>query len=87
MNQSAFIAGALLAGFVLYVAAKGRLNVYTAVLWGPTAAPAPGASGGSAIPGVPSVAGAVGSVLGPDAGKIAGNIFDSLIPEAAIVGL
>lgn len=37
MTQSSFIAGALIAGFVLYLAAKGRLPVYTAVLWGPVA--------------------------------------------------
>lgn len=50
MSQSAFIAGALLAGFVLYIAAKGRLVTYTAVLWGPTqsALPAGGSGGGSA---------------------------------------
>ena len=41
MNQSGFIAACLLAAFVLYVAAKGRLVEYTAVLWGDTAAPLP----------------------------------------------
>lgn len=45
MNQSSFIAGALLAGFVLYLAAKGRLSAYTAVLWGPTNVPVSGGSG------------------------------------------
>lgn len=39
MNQSSFIITALLAGFILYLAAKNRLTAYTAVLWG--AAPAP----------------------------------------------
>jgi hypothetical protein len=39
MNQSSYIAAALLAGFVLFLAAKGRLTAYTAVLWGATAAP------------------------------------------------
>lgn len=38
MNQSAFIVGALLAGFVLYLAANKRLAVYTGVLWGSTGA-------------------------------------------------
>jgi len=42
MNQSTFIAGALLGGFVLYLAAQSRLSVYTAVLWGNTAAPVAG---------------------------------------------
>ena len=40
MNQSSFIAAALLAGFVLFLAAKGRLTAYTAVLWGATSASA-----------------------------------------------
>lgn len=43
MTQSGYIAAALLAGFVLYLAARGRLNAYSAVLWGPTAAPKPSA--------------------------------------------
>lgn len=34
MNQSGTIAAALLAGFVLYLAARDRLKVYAAVLWG-----------------------------------------------------
>ncbi len=36
MNQSAVIVGALLAGFVLWIASRGRLGVYASVLWGPT---------------------------------------------------
>lgn len=39
MSQSSFIVGALLAGFVLFLAAKGRLGTYTSVLFGNTAAP------------------------------------------------
>lgn len=38
MNQSSYIAAVLLAGFVLFLAAKGRLTAYTAVLWGATSA-------------------------------------------------
>ncbi len=34
MNQSAFIVGALLGAFVLFLAANRRLDVYTGVLWG-----------------------------------------------------
>jgi hypothetical protein len=34
MNQSSFIAGTLLAAFVLYLAANNRLATYTKVLWG-----------------------------------------------------
>lgn len=41
MDQGPFIAGALLAAFVLWLAANNRLNTYTAVLWGPTAAATP----------------------------------------------
>ena len=47
MSQSTFIAGALLAGFVLFLAANNRLATYTAVLWGATAAPEPSGSSGS----------------------------------------
>jgi hypothetical protein len=49
VNQSSLIAGALLAAFVLYLAAANRLTVYTGVLWGNTAAPVPsgGTSSGS----------------------------------------
>lgn len=45
MSQSAFIVGILVAGFLVYLAAKGRLQTYTGVLWGSAAAPAK--SGGS----------------------------------------
>lgn len=38
MNQSAIIAASLLAGFVLFLAARNRLSTYVAVLWGPGAA-------------------------------------------------
>jgi hypothetical protein len=41
MNQSAYLAAALLAGFVLFVAARGRLVTYADVLWGNTKAPLP----------------------------------------------
>ena len=41
MSQSGFIAGMLLAAFVLWLVINDRLGVYTNVLWGPTAAPKP----------------------------------------------
>jgi hypothetical protein len=44
MDQSTWIAGFLLAAFVLFLAARNRLSTYAAVLWGPTAAATPGAS-------------------------------------------
>lgn len=36
MNQSGFLVGTLLAAFVLFLAARGRLPVYAGVLWGAT---------------------------------------------------
>ena len=44
MSQSGVIAAAILAAFVLFIAARGRLGVYTAVLWGGTSAPLPSAN-------------------------------------------
>lgn len=35
MSQSALLVGLLAAGFLMYLAAKGRLTTYTGVLWGP----------------------------------------------------
>jgi hypothetical protein len=52
MSQSAAIVAFLLAGFVLYLAAKGRLSTYTNVLWGPTTAPAQSSGGGSSGGGI-----------------------------------
>lgn len=48
MNQSSFIAATLLAGFVLYLAAKNRLTAYTSVLWGANVSAATAAPTGSA---------------------------------------
>jgi hypothetical protein len=50
VTQSAFIFGALLAAFVLFLAARDRLSTYAGVLWGaPSAAPLKASkSGGSA---------------------------------------
>ncbi len=60
MNQSGFIVGALLAGFVLFIAARSRLPTYAAVLWGPAPA-SPGTSGasggGSSNLGIPGIGG------------------------------
>lgn len=53
MDQSAIIAAVVLAGFILYLAAKNRLTAYTAVLWGPTAAPLPSLGSGSPSGGSP----------------------------------
>jgi hypothetical protein len=42
MSQSALVVGLLALAFILYVAARGRLPSYTAVLWGSPAKPASG---------------------------------------------
>lgn len=47
MSQSAFIAGMLLAGFVLFIATEGRLNVYVSILAGSGSAGANNLSSGS----------------------------------------
>lgn len=53
MDQSSFIAAILLAGFILFLAAKNRLGTYTAVLWGNTSAPLPTVGGNSASGPIP----------------------------------
>lgn len=49
MSQSSLLVGLLAAAFLLYVAAKGRLPVYTGVLWGakPKSSSGGGSGGGS----------------------------------------
>lgn len=64
MNQSGFIFGALLAGFVLFIAARERLPLYASVVWGPAPAqPSAGGAGGSAGSSGGSIGGAVGHVI------------------------
>lgn len=41
MSQSGFIAGMLLAAFIIWLAINNRLQTYTAVLFGPTQQPTP----------------------------------------------
>lgn len=61
MTQSGWIAGALIAGFVLYLAANKRLQNYWSILVGggtPTDTPATvtsGAGPGVALPAIPVV--------------------------------
>jgi len=64
VSQSAWILAALLGGFVLYVAAKGRLQTYASVLWGPTAAPAPTVTSGGGSGSVFQQAGSIAMHLG-----------------------
>lgn len=82
MNQSSFILGALLAGFVLFLAARGRLNAYASVLWG--AAPS-GPRYGSVEGGGTSTGSVWGDVLGditsgnvPPIGDIFGGIGEGM---------
>lgn len=58
MSQSAYLVGALLAAFVLYLAARGRLNTYAGVLFG--AAPSSGSTSG----GGGGLLGTIGKVVG-----------------------
>lgn len=68
MNQSAFIAGCLLAGFVLFVAARGHLVNYTAVLWGDTEAALPTSSSSSGSSGGGGILGDLSSIEGGGSG-------------------
>lgn len=80
MSQSSFVFGALIAAFVLFIAARGRLPVYASVFWGPApATPQPPAQesddgGGGGIGSV--IGGAVGTVFGggPAGGAIGAQI-------------
>lgn len=65
MTQSSLLVGLLAAAFLLYVAAKGRLPVYTNVLWGPAPKAAGSGGGGGGDSGPDYVA------LAADAAKIA----------------
>jgi len=68
VSQSSLLVGLLAAAFLLYVAARGRLPVYTGVLWGP-------ASGGSGSGGGGSSGGGGGFDVGT-----AVNIGEHLLP-------
>lgn len=67
MSQSGTIAATLLAGFVLYLAARDRLKVYAGVLWGDTAAP---------LPKAPEKSGGGGGIVGDivDGAKTAATV-------------
>ncbi len=94
MSQSGFIAGMLLAAFILWLAINDRLTAYTSVLFGPTQQPTPqgnistnnhiigpaptGGTGGGATPSLPG-----GSNL-PSIGD-SSNILDSVIQDAPLL--
>lgn len=81
VNQSSFIAAMLLLGFVLFLAAKGRLTAYTAVLWGASGAASGSTSsasaGGSGSPNIPNSLGGVA--------KAASSITGALKAGAALL--
>jgi len=91
MSQSGFIAAALLAAFVFYLAAKGRLPVYAGVLWGPTAQPVPtGAQSSLSNPTTPATMAAsatstvaqaaMAGVEGVNIGQIGSSILGGILP-------
>ena len=86
MNQSTYIVGALILGFVLYLAAKGRFTTYAQVLWGQTSAPLPTLpnSGSSQVLG--NTAKGVGSVLGGPGGPLGAFAGEVLNLGAGLVG-
>lgn len=63
MSQSAFIVGALLGGFVLFLAVKGRLASYEAVLWGPKPSTSGSGSGSAGSSGGSSTGSTVKTAL------------------------
>jgi hypothetical protein len=65
MSQSSLLVGLLAFGFVLFVAARGRLPVYTGVLWGAKSSGTGGGTGDSA-----SKAGSILNDLLGEAGKM-----------------
>lgn len=79
MTQSGYIAAFLLAAFVLYLAAKGRLTAYSAVLWGPTSKAAPATTDN----GPPTSGNLTGGNSVGDVGKALGDIGTA----AAALGL
>lgn len=69
MSQSAVLVAALVAAFVLYVAARGRLSAYTTAVLG-SAPPAGGSGGGGGKGGIGKTVGQVADVA-KTAGEIA----------------
>lgn len=94
MSQSGFIAGMLLAAFILWLAINDRLTTYTSVLFGPTQQPTPQGnistanhtigpapianSGTNAAPSLPG-----GTDL-PSLGD-SSNIIDSVVQDAPLL--
>lgn len=82
MSQSSIVGATLLAAFVLFLAARGRLKAYTDVLWGPTeqTPPAllPGAGGAKpGVSGAPEGLGGIAGLLGDSSNIIEGSIAEA----------
>lgn len=70
MSQSSFVAASLIGGFVLFLAIRGRLPIYGAVLWGDTKQPVPSGgltSGSSSGGGIFGLAGKAAGAAVTDA--------------------
>lgn len=97
MSQSGFIAGMLLAAFILWLAVNHRLAAYTAVLFGPTQQPKPQGNisntNGIIAPSpvaTPSGSSAAPSALPGGTPSVPGlgdssNIIDSVIQDAPLL--
>ena len=90
MTQSGYIAAALLAGFVFYLAAKGRLPTYANVLWGKAdAAPLPTLSQQATSQAAQGTSNAlspssIGNAIFPGAGGVIGGAISGV---AGLFGL
>jgi hypothetical protein len=89
VSQSGYIAGGLLLAFVLYLAAKGRLGVYAAVLWGNTAQPVPSGQSNLATPTSPATQGAsvAGTAAKTGLGLLSGEGITSALGDLGTAAL
>lgn len=87
MTQSGTIAAFLLAAFVLFLAAKGRLGAYAAILWGPTRLAPPSGNVGGPKPDTRSPALPGGGSPGPSpvTGSSGGSTLDELLKSLETV--
>jgi hypothetical protein len=76
VTQSGWIAAALIAGFLLWLALQNRLGAYWSILSGGGGGGSSGAgSGNQPAPLIPAYPGAVPSVTKPTIGNIFGDFF------------
>lgn len=74
MSQSGFIAGILLAAFILWLAVNDRLNAYSAILFGNTQQPKP--QGNISVPGGIIAPAATGAGIAAGGAGTAGQLAD-----------